>query len=81
MILLSPTVQVDLLGKVVKDIENNWWFVPLCNPAVIAMPLSFIVAIVISFFTSEATVDDRCDEMRNRILFGASQSTASQGSG
>jgi cation/acetate symporter len=79
MILLSPTVQVDLLGKVIKNIENDWWFVPLRNPAIIAMPLSFIVAVVVSFFTSEATADDRFDEMRNRILFGASKSTAPQG--
>jgi cation/acetate symporter len=78
MILLSPTVQVDLLGKVFKDIEHSWWFVPLRNPAVIAMPVSFIVAVVVSFFTPDEKGNDRFDEMRNRILFGASPSTASQ---
>jgi cation/acetate symporter len=59
------------LGKVLKEVENNWWFVPLRNPAIIAMPLSFGIAVVASLFTSEAAADDRFDEMRNRILFGA----------
>jgi cation/acetate symporter len=68
LILLSPTVQVDLLGK---EIESNWWFVPLRNPAIIAMPLSFGIAVAVSLFTSETAADDRFDEMRNRILFGA----------
>jgi cation/acetate symporter len=78
LILLSPTVQVDLLGKALKEIETNWWFVPLRNPAIIAMPLSFGIAVVVSLFTSETAADDRFDEMRNRILFGAPRANLPQ---
>ena len=46
LIYLSPTIQVDVLGKALSQIENAWWFVSLRNPAIICMPLSFAVAII-----------------------------------
>lgn len=78
LIYLSPTVQIDVLGKALKDVEQAWWFVPLRNPAIVAMPLSFAVAIIVSLFTSEANADVRFDEMRRRMLFGAPRNVASQ---
>jgi cation/acetate symporter len=70
MILLSPTVQVDVLGKALPSIAEAWWFVPLKNPAIICMPLSFAVAIGVSLLTTEKDADRTFDEMQNRILFG-----------
>ena len=70
MILLSPTVQVDVLGKALPSIVDAWWFVPLKNPAIICMPLSFAVAIGVSLLTTEKDADRTFDEMQNRILFG-----------
>jgi len=70
MILLSPTVQVDVLGKALPTIAEAWWFVPLKNPAIICMPLSFAVAIGVSLLTTEKDADRTFDEMQNRILFG-----------
>jgi cation/acetate symporter len=71
LIFLSPTIQVDVLGKVLAQIEGAWWFVPLRNPAIICMPLSFIVAIVVSLVTSEKNADQTYNEMRHRVMFGA----------
>jgi cation/acetate symporter len=70
MILLSPTVQVDVLGKALPSIAEAWWFVPLKNPAIICMPLSFAVAVGVSLLTTEKDADRTFDEMQNRILFG-----------
>jgi cation/acetate symporter len=70
MILLSPTVQVDVLGKALPSIAEAWWFVPLKNPAIICMPLSFAVAIGVSLLTTEKDADRTFDEMQSRILFG-----------
>jgi cation/acetate symporter len=71
LIFLSPTIQVDVLGKTLKDIEQAWWFVSLRNPAIIAMPLSFAVGVVTSLFTAEFNAEAGFEEMRHRILFGA----------
>jgi len=71
LIFLSPTVQVDLLHKTLSDIQQTWWFVPLRNPAIISMPLSFAVAIVMSWLTREEGAEQRFSEMRRRIVFGA----------
>ena len=70
LIFLSPTVQVDVLGKTLANIGNEWWFVPLRNPAIICMPLSFAVAIVVSLMTREKNADQTFDEMRHRVMFG-----------
>ena len=71
LIVLSPTVQIDLLGKALPDIAGAWWFVPLKNPAIICMPLSFAVAVGISLVTNEKEADRTFREMQDRIVFGA----------
>jgi len=53
LILFSPTIQVDVLGKTLPNIADAWWFVPLKNPAIICMPLSFVVAVSVSLLTHE----------------------------
>jgi cation/acetate symporter len=70
LIYLSPTIQVDLLGKPLAQIEGAWWFVSLRNPAIISMPLSFCVAIILSLLTTEANADSTFAEMQQRMLFG-----------
>src|SRR5262245_4059405 len=70
MILLSRPVPVDGLGKALPSIAESCWFVPLKNPAIICMPLSFAVAIGVSLLTTEKDADRTFDEMQNRILFG-----------
>ncbi len=70
MIGLSPTVQVDMLGKNLADASRAWWFVPMKNPAIISMPLSFIVAVAVSLLTREDGVASTFREMRHRIMFG-----------
>jgi cation/acetate symporter len=47
LIVLSPTVQIDLLGA------QEAWF-PLKNPALVTIPLAFASGIVVSLLTPEA---------------------------
>jgi cation/acetate symporter len=47
LIYLSPTIQVDILGH-----ESAWF--PLKNPALVTIPLSFLVGIVVSLLVPQA---------------------------
>jgi cation/acetate symporter len=78
LIGLSPTIQVDVLGKALTQVEGAWWFVSLRNPAIICMPLSFFVAIVVSLMTTETNADASFAEMQERILFGRAQPVPAQ---
>ncbi|MTV12989.1 MULTISPECIES: cation/acetate symporter ActP [Bradyrhizobium] len=73
LIYLSPTIQVDILGKPLAAVEHQWWFVSLRNPAIISMPLSFAVAILLSLVTREKNANLAFDEMQRRILLGPIQ--------
>jgi cation/acetate symporter len=73
LIYLSPTIQVDILGKPLASVEHQWWFVSLRNPAIVSMPLSFAVAILLSLVTREKNADRAFDEMQRRILLGPVQ--------
>lgn len=70
LICFSATVQVDVLGKSLADLQDKWWFVPFRNPALLSMPLSFLVAIGVSLSTVETDAEGRFEEMRRRIMFG-----------
>jgi cation/acetate symporter len=76
MICFSATVQVDVLGKPLVDLQGKWWFVPFRNPALFSMPLSFLVAIIVSLGTVEKDAESRFAEMRRRIMFGNSTSAS-----
>ncbi|MDH6259468.1 cation acetate symporter [Bradyrhizobium sp. BR13661] len=78
LIVLSPTIQVDVLGKTLAQVEGAWWFVSLRNPAIICMPLSFLVAIVISLVTTETNADATFASMQERILFGRARPVAAR---
>jgi len=75
LICLSPTVQVDVLGKTLVQVADAWWFVPLRNPAIVCMPLSFVVAVAVSLVTRERNADQTFDEMRHRVMFGSQPAT------
>jgi cation/acetate symporter len=76
LICLSATVQVDVLGKPLTELQDQWWFVPIRNPALFSMPLSFLFAILVSLCTTEKDADIRFDEMRRKIIFGKSAPAA-----
>ena len=63
LILLSPTVWVDLLG-------NPSAIVPLRNPAIISMPAAFLVAIVVSLLTHEPEAQARFADEKLRTYLG-----------
>ncbi len=70
MIICSPTIQVDVLGRTVAELADKWWFISLRNPAIISMPLSFLTAVVVSLVTREREAEAKFEEMRHKIVFG-----------
>jgi cation/acetate symporter len=66
LIVLSPTVQIDLLGA------DEAWF-PLRNPALLTVPLSFAVAVSVSLSAPERDARTRFQAIARRIHFGAGE--------
>jgi cation/acetate symporter len=67
LITLSPTVWTDLL-------HNGAAIVPLKNPGIITVPLSFAVAIVVSLLTPEPEAQQGFDAAQRRMTFGPEES-------
>jgi cation/acetate symporter len=63
LIALSPTVQVDILGG------STAWF-PLRNPALLTIPLSFGVGLVVSKLSPEPSAARGHDALAEQIHFG-----------
>ncbi len=64
LIYLSPTVQVDIL-------KHPGAPFPLKNPALLTIPLSFAVGILVSLATREATADAGFAKLERRMHLGA----------
>ena len=64
LIVLSPTVMVDLFHAQAP-------IFPLKNPAIVTLPLSFIVAIVVSLLKPEPAAAAKFEETRRRVALGA----------
>ena len=65
LIWLSPTIQIDVLHRA------SAWF-PLKNPALVTIPLSFAVGIVVSLLTAPAVADARFAHHERQMHLGAS---------
>jgi cation/acetate symporter len=63
LIWLSPTVQVDLLGRGAAAF-------PLRNPALVTIPLAFAVGVVVSLLTADAAVMARWAQVERRMHLG-----------
>ena len=63
LIWLSPTIQVDIL-------HEPYAFFPLKNPAMVSMPLAFVVAIVVSLLRPESAARDGYDAKERRMILG-----------
>lgn len=65
LIYLSPTIQVDVLGRA------GAWF-PLKNPAAVTIPLAFAAGIVVSLLTARQGREEieRFDERERQMLVG-----------
>jgi cation/acetate symporter len=72
LIYVSPTIQVDVLGH--EDAPF-----PLANPALISMPLAFIVGIVVSLVAPEREASRRFIEQERQQLLGAIEVPAARG--
>jgi len=62
-IYLSPTIQVDILKH-----EDAWF--PLRNPALLTIPLSFAVGIIVSLLAPEKSAMDGYDAKEKRMILG-----------
>src|SRR5206468_7321932 len=60
LIYLSPTIQVDLLKHTTASF-------PLKNPALLTIPLSFAVGVLVSLLGVRAGVDDRAHDRRMHL--------------
>jgi len=63
LIWLSPTVQVDILH------HTSAWF-PLKNPALVTIPLAFLVGIVVSLMTTARESDEHYAQHERRMHMG-----------
>ena len=63
LIGLSPTVQIDLLGR-----ELAWF--PLKNPALVTIPLSFAIGFVVSMASREPDAAARFQAVERQLHFG-----------
>ena len=63
LIYLSPTIQIDILH------HDHAWF-PLKNPALVSMPLAFVVAVVVSVLSPEQAASDGYAAKERRMILG-----------
>jgi cation/acetate symporter len=71
LIYLSPTIQIDLL-------KNTSALFPLKNPGLITIPLSFLVAIVVSLSSKDSQSSRKFQEVEELIHLGKIESTFSE---
>ncbi len=64
LIYLSPTIQVNILGR-----EDAWF--PLRNPGLVTIPLAFAVGIAASLLSPEKTADEAFEAFQHRLHLGA----------
>lgn len=62
-IYFSPTIQVDVLKHATAPLAMR-------NPALVCVPLSFLVSIVVSLMTQHQNDHERYEEIEERILLG-----------
>lgn len=67
LILLSPTVQIDVLHRSPAEFARLWWSFPMKNPAIFSIPLSFVAAIAVSLLRPERSASTGFDDMQ-RVL-------------
>jgi cation/acetate symporter len=60
LIYLSPTIQIDILK------HSTAWF-PLKNPALLTIPLSFFVGVVVSLLTADASLKGQALDRRMHL--------------
>lgn len=64
LIYLSPTIQIDILHR-----ETALF--PLKNPALISIPLSFLVGIVVSKLSKDPVAEERFAQVERQVHLGA----------
>ncbi len=67
LIYLSPTIQIDLL-------KNTSAIFPLKNPGLVTIPLSFLVAIVVSLLSKDENASEKFQEVEELIHLGKIES-------
>src|SRR5206468_1658152 len=64
LIYFSPTIQIDVLKN------QAAWF-PLRNPGLVSIPLSFVVAILVSVLWPEPEAERRFAEVQRKVHFSS----------
>jgi len=63
LIVLSPTIQVDILQHATSPF-------PLKNPAIVSVPLAFLVGLLVSVFGPSVPDAERFERIQRRLLLG-----------
>jgi cation/acetate symporter len=66
LIVLSPTVQIDILGR------PDAWF-PLKNPALVTLPLAFAAGVLVSLMTPDRPVREGYPRWERRMHLGIAE--------
>ena len=72
LIYLSPTFQVDALGRADAPVS-------LRNPGLVSIPLAFAAAIIVSLLTRDEVAERRFAEAERRIHLGVAAAPAAAG--
>jgi cation/acetate symporter len=67
LILLSPTVQIDVLHRSPAEFARLWWSFPMKNPALFSIPLSFVAALAVSLLRPERNAYSGFDDMQRAL--------------
>lgn len=73
LIMLSPTVQVGLLGGDKVFLAEQWWYFPLSNPSLVCVPLALLVMVLVSLRKPELSAQVKYDEMQ--VILNSSDKT------
>lgn len=64
LIVLSPTVQIDIFHRSSEEFAQLWWGFPMKNPGLFSIPLSFAAGIIVSLLWPEAEAHKKFAEMQ-----------------
>ncbi|AVD83827.1 MULTISPECIES: cation acetate symporter [Pseudomonas] len=68
LIFVSPAVQVALMKLDRSVLDGVWWFYPLNSPAIVCVPLAFVVMILVSLLKREPSSENKFSEMQGLLM-------------
>ncbi|WP_213766974.1 cation acetate symporter [Caballeronia sp. dw_19] len=67
LIVLSPTVQIDVLHRTPEEFARLWWCFPMKNPGLFSIPLSFAAGVIASLLRPDAEAYSKFADMQQAL--------------